>query len=149
MYSGMCQFLILQQKKGSLIAHLHCTLQRWSHIVTSFLISSQSQSHALVSFQYCSVTTHTAVLDGAKEMLLQRIQSLPTEKLLELLDKCFPYMSVTELQPVPMAILQRLDAVPAYFLKPLAENKEIFGRLPLHVQRQVSTPLDCVIFTVN
>jgi hypothetical protein len=49
----------------------------------------------------------------------------------------FPYIGIADLRAVPLAVLDRLQPVPATFLKQLAGDKELFVELPAGVQRQV------------
>lgn len=49
----------------------------------------------------------------------------------------FPYVAIADLRAVPLAVLDRLQPVPATFLKQLATDRELFWDLPPGVQRQV------------
>lgn len=49
----------------------------------------------------------------------------------------FPYIGIADLRAVPLAVLSRLQPVPASFLKQLATDKDLFWDLPVGVQRQV------------
>lgn len=51
----------------------------------------------------------------------------------------FPYIGIGDLRAVPLAVLDRLQPVPATFLKQLATDKDLFWDLPLGVQRQVTS----------
>ena len=54
------------------------------------------------------------------------------------LQASFPYIGIADLRAVPLAVLDRLQPVPATFLKQLAGDKDLFWELPVGVQRQVS-----------
>ena len=49
-------------------------------------------------------------------------------------------MGISDLRAIPLAVLDRLQPVPATFLKQLSTDRELFGELPIGVQRQVSHP---------
>jgi negative elongation factor B len=49
----------------------------------------------------------------------------------------FPFIGISELRAVPLAVLDRLHPVPAAFVKQLAVDRELFWALPPGVQRQV------------
>lgn len=49
----------------------------------------------------------------------------------------FPYVGIADLRAVPLAVLSRLQPVPASFLKQLATDRDLFWDLPVGVQRQV------------
>ncbi|KAK9806710.1 hypothetical protein WJX72_000208 [[Myrmecia] bisecta] len=86
----------------------------------------------------CSrATSHLAVVGGARDTLLDRIQRLDPEMLLHLLDASFAYIGLPELRAIPLAVLDKLQPVPATFLKQLTTDKELFRDLPRGVQRQV------------
>eukprot|EP00891_Asterochloris_glomerata_P009209 jgi/Astpho2/9209/Aster-07167 len=86
---------------------------------------------------------HKHVLESATAVLLKRIQSMQTEGLLKLLADTFIYVSLpmllglSELRGIPMAVLDRLEKVPAEYLTTLAESKDLFDELSPKVQRQV------------
>ena len=48
-------------------------------------------------------------------------------------------LGLTELRGIPMAVLDRLEQVPAEYLTTLAESKDLFDELSPKVQRQVSS----------
>ena len=48
-------------------------------------------------------------------------------------------LGLTELRGIPMAVLDRLDQVPAEYLTTLAESKDLFDELSPKLQRQVSS----------
>jgi negative elongation factor B len=81
--------------------------------------------------------SHKTVLEAARAVLLERVRSMPPEQLLSLLEISFPYVGIPELRAVPLAVLDKLQPVPANFLKQLATDVELFGDLPRGVQRQV------------
>ncbi len=49
----------------------------------------------------------------------------------------FSFIGIPDLRAIPLAVLNRLEPVPATFLKQLANDRELFGELPDSVQRQV------------
>ena len=77
------------------------------------------------------------VLQAATGELLARIARLPPDRLLRLLEERFPFVGISDLRAIPLAILDRLHPVPASFLKQLATDHELFWELPIGVQRQV------------
>ena len=48
-------------------------------------------------------------------------------------------LGLTELRGIPMAVLDRLEQVPAEYLTTLADSKDLFDELSPKVQRQVSS----------
>lgn len=48
-------------------------------------------------------------------------------------------LGLSELRGIPMAVLDRLEKVPAEYLTTLAESKDLFDELSPKVQRQVSS----------
>ena len=80
---------------------------------------------------------HQEIVRRAIDALLERIPSLSQDMLLRLLEETFFCVGITELRAVPLAVLQRLHAVPATFLKQLAMDRELFWELPTEVQRQI------------
>lgn len=80
---------------------------------------------------------HCNVLERARTALLARIPSLPPAALLDLLESSFAFVGINDLRAVPLAVLGRLSPVPASYLKQLATDGELFGELPITVQRQV------------
>ncbi|KAI3429855.1 hypothetical protein D9Q98_010166 [Chlorella vulgaris] len=81
--------------------------------------------------------SHRYVLQAATQQLLARISAMQPDRLLQLLEASFPYIGIADLRAVPLAVLDRLQPVPATFLKQLAGDKELFVELPAGVQRQV------------
>lgn len=80
---------------------------------------------------------HRHVLQAATRELLARIESMQSDRLLQLLEASFPYIGIADLRAIPLAVLSRLQPVPASFLKQLATDKDLFWDLPVGVQRQV------------
>ncbi|GAB4814531.1 hypothetical protein N2152v2_001577 [Parachlorella kessleri] len=85
----------------------------------------------------CRAESHRYVLEGGKKELLARIAAMQPDKLLTLLELSFPFVGISDLRAIPLAVLDRLQPVPATFLKQLSTDRELFGELPLGVQRQV------------
>ncbi|KAG2491041.1 hypothetical protein HYH03_010488 [Edaphochlamys debaryana] len=89
------------------------------------------------------VEAHRAVLQRAKERLLSRVAALsgrdPGDKarLERLLAGSFTYLGMADMREVPLAVMERLERVPAQHLKQLAADTEVFKILPPGVQRQV------------
>ena len=48
-------------------------------------------------------------------------------------------LGLTELRGIPMAVLDRLEQVPAEYLTTLADSKDLFDELSPKVQRQASS----------
>ncbi|KAJ9523865.1 hypothetical protein QJQ45_020067 [Haematococcus lacustris] len=84
---------------------------------------------------------HRVVLASAKRQLLASVQQCDAQgerlKLERLLAASFTYLGFQELREVPLAVMEKLDAVPPVFLKQLTADKDIFKELPRKVQRQV------------
>lgn len=92
---------------------------------------------------------HTSVREELKEHLLKRINDLGRKdvpaavkaendkKLMEMLNKYFPVIRVTTLQPVVMAILKNLDHVDDKFLKQLTNEKSLYEKCDVVVKRQI------------
>ncbi|KAG2423654.1 hypothetical protein HXX76_015171 [Chlamydomonas incerta] len=97
---------------------------------------------------------HKAVLQRAKERLLGRVAALDGKssgggggggggaasdkaRLERLLAASFTYLGMAEMREVPLAVMERLERVPAQHLKQLAADTEVFKILPPGVQRQV------------
>lgn len=76
-------------------------------------------------------------LEASRGTLLGKVASLSPAQLLELLEMSFPFISIPELRAVPLAVLGRLQPVPAAYLRQLATDKDVFPELPEGVQRQV------------
>lgn len=55
----------------------------------------------------------------------------------QVLEASFSYIKLPELRAVPLAILNRLNPVPAAILKQLSDDPELFDTLPAGVQPQV------------
>lgn len=104
------------------------------------------------------------MLSSALSLLRERVPGLSQAGLLRLLEASFRFLSVDELRPVPLAVLERLNPVPPGFLKQaravvasapsaitqpacpqLATDMELFRLLPRSVQRQV-WELDAALF---
>ena len=81
--------------------------------------------------------SHEYVLNRALESILKKIPTLPTEKLVGLLEETFPFIGIHQLRAVPLAVLDRLHPIPVTFIKQLAMDNEVFWDLPSQVQRQV------------
>ena len=79
------------------------------------------------------------MLEAAKKRLLEAIPRMSPEKLTQLLELSFAYVGLPQLRDVPLAVLGRLQPVPAAFLKQLATDQELFQDLPLNVQQEVSS----------
>ena len=80
--------------------------------------------------------SHRYIVQQAIAVLLEKVPTLPPDRLLGLLEETFPYITIPDVRAVPLAVLDRLRPVPATFLKQLAADREIFWELPLGVQRQ-------------
>ena len=79
-----------------------------------------------------------SLLSSFTHVLLKRIHSIKEEEaLLELLEVSFIYIRIPEMKTIPIAVLERLKAVPNTFLKQLSADRAVFIDLPESVQRQV------------
>jgi len=81
--------------------------------------------------------SHEYVVKMALNALLEKIPKLSSDKLVSLLEETFPFIGITELRAVPLAVLDRLYPIPVNFVKQLARDNEVFWDLPARVQRQV------------
>ena len=90
----------------------------------------------------CRAEAYKSVLEAAKGRLLAAIPRMSPEKLTQLLELSFAYVGLPQLRDVPLAVLGRLQPVPAAFLKQLATDQELFQDLPLNVQQEVRHWLD-------
>ncbi|GLC43520.1 hypothetical protein PLESTM_001482300 [Pleodorina starrii] len=100
--------------------------------------------HLLGMLEIMDVTrseAHRAVLQRAKERLLGRVAALDSRgdkaRLERLLAASFTYLGMADMREVPLAVMERLERVPAQHLKQLAADTEVFKILPPGVQRQV------------
>lgn len=95
-------------------------------------------TYTCISYSY-ALFRHEAysyILHRTRAELLKQLDSLPPESLLGLLEISFPFVGLEELRAVPLAILDKLQPVPATFLKQLVGDPDLFRELPLSVQRQ-------------
>lgn len=60
-----------------------------------------------------------------------------TTAALQVLEASFSYIKLPELRAVPLAVLNRLNPIPAAILKQLSDDPELFDTLPAGVQPQV------------
>jgi hypothetical protein len=81
--------------------------------------------------------SHKYVVQMALDAILEKIPSLSSDKLIGLLEETFPFISIHQLQAVPLAVLDRLYPIPVNFVKQLAMDTDVFWDLPSRVQRQV------------
>lgn len=81
--------------------------------------------------------THAALLGAARLLLLERVKTLSSDKLLDLLGSSFKYLGIPDLRPIALAVLERLRPVPTQYLKQLASDAEMFESLPVSVRQQV------------
>lgn len=77
-------------------------------------------------------------MEGAKQQLFKFMEHVPPEALLDLLEVSFPYIGLRDLKDVPLAILHKINPVPANYLRQIAADNDLFQELPIDVQRQVS-----------
>ena len=71
------------------------------------------QTHTVL--QLCPPThtpLHPRTSQAAAAELLSRLPRLPPERLLQLLELSFPFVGISDLRAVPLAILDRLQPVP-------------------------------------
>jgi hypothetical protein len=81
--------------------------------------------------------SHEYVLKRALELILKKVPSLSSEKLVGLLEETFPFIGIDQLRSIPLEVLDRLHPIPMTFIKQLAMDNEVFWDLPSRVQRQV------------
>jgi hypothetical protein len=80
---------------------------------------------------------HRAATAAAVAELLERVPRLPPGRQLALLEATFPFLGISDLRAVPLALLDALHpAVPAAFMRQLAVDRRLFWELPPGVQRQ-------------
>lgn len=77
------------------------------------------------------------MLEAAKRQLLAVLPHLPPDALLELLEDSFPYLGLRDLKDIPLAVLDRINPVPASFLRQIAADADLFQELPIGVQLQM------------
>jgi len=80
---------------------------------------------------------HESVLSRLVDRLVAKIETLPEDALLALLERSFGYIALEELRRIPVAILLQLRPVPQPYLLKLAESASLLERLPLELRRQV------------
>jgi hypothetical protein len=89
--------------------------------------------------------SYKILLNGMKDMLLERMKTLGEKELLEMLDKCYPYISFPELSSVPFSIMKNLPEVPIPYLQNIAQIRHLYDKCPLEIQQQVWL-IDDVLF---
>lgn len=87
----------------------------------------------------CRAESLLGVLEAAKRQLFAILPHLPPDALLELLDESFPYIALRDLKDIPLAVLDRINPVPATFLRQIAADADLFQELPIGVQRQANS----------
>lgn len=80
---------------------------------------------------------HRYVLDNLREKLLDRIKHLDEVKLKELLEQSFPFIQVSELRPVVMAVLKHLPKASEEYLEQLASDPILYDECAIEVKRQI------------
>lgn len=104
--------------------------------------------------------SHHYIVKSATNDLLERIADMNPDQRLQLLEVCvlfftdqknstvfltmvvlplqmtFPFIGISALRAIPLALLERIHPVPATFIKQLAVDRELFWQLPGSVQRQ-------------
>jgi len=99
---------------------------------------SCTPAHELLDLMgFSRADQHRLILNKIKERMLARIPTLPPDKQLALLNKCFRYISIPELRDIPLAIFCELPRIPSSYLLTLAQSQELFAHLPIRVKRQV------------
>ena len=99
--------------------------------------SCQPAHELLDSMGFSRAVQHKSVMVQLKDRLLARVDSMPQEKKLALLEKCFPYISIPELRAVPVEILSKLPRVPMAYTTEISKDAKLMSELPLNVRRQV------------
>ena len=54
-----------------------------------------------------------------------------------MLEKTFPYISIEELSPVPLAVMMRMRVVKSKFLVELARHDALYDKCPMKIKRQI------------
>ena len=87
---------------------------------------------------------HQSVMEELRERLLQRIAEMAksddkanTNKLNELLEKCFPVIKVKSLQPVVLCCMQHLPKIKSEYLKTVKDDPELYKECSVAVKRQI------------
>jgi len=99
--------------------------------------SCQPAHELLDSMGFSRAEQHKGVMNHLKDRLLARIDTMPQDKRLALLEKCFPYVTIPELRAVPIEILSKLPRVPVAYFAEIAKDAKLMAELPLAVRRQV------------
>ena len=99
--------------------------------------SCQPAHELLDSMGFSRSEQHKGVMNHLKDRLLARIETMPQDKKLALLEKCFPYVTIPELRAVPVEILSKLPRVPVAYFSEIAKDSKLMAELPLAVRRQV------------
>ncbi|KAJ1408386.1 hypothetical protein B484DRAFT_436287, partial [Ochromonadaceae sp. CCMP2298] len=90
-----------------------------------FLLAMKS-SHASISI---------SIFEGLKSALDELIQAMDQASLEAMLDETIPFVELSDLQVIPMAIMKRMPHVSRRHLAYLVE-KDVISECPLVVQRQ-------------
>ena len=80
---------------------------------------------------------HKGIMTHMKDRLLARIDTLPQDKKLALLEQCFPFISIPELRAVPVEILSKLQRIPRCYICEISKDARVMSELPLALRRQV------------
>jgi len=64
-------------------------------------------------------------------------QSAATTMSEALLEQTFPYIGISELHTIPVAIMEKMNNIPERFLKELKSTPEILESIPISIKRQV------------
>jgi hypothetical protein len=80
---------------------------------------------------------HLEIADALRTHLLPRLATLPQARLEGLLQRTFQYISIDELQAVPMAVMMRLDAIGRSFLEELCKYPALYEKAPMKIKRQI------------
>jgi hypothetical protein len=81
--------------------------------------------------------SYKILLNGMKDMLLERMKTLDENELLEMLGNCFPYISVPELSIIPFSIMKNIPEVPIPYLQNIAVHPNLYEKCPLEILQQV------------
>eukprot|EP00126_Sphaerothecum_destruens_P001060 Sdes_comp12826_c0_seq2m3020 len=78
------------------------------------------------------------VLEKLRDRLISKIQNEMDESLLHnLLEKCFPYVSFSQLRPVIFSILGKFQQIPAVFLASLWSDPLLYDECTIEIKRQI------------
>jgi hypothetical protein len=98
------------------------------------------RTRRVVQYYPLAMTTHGQRPSASVSRIVGRVTTTTTTTTVtQVLEASFSYIKLPELRAVPLAILNRLNPIPAAILKQLSDDPELFDTLPARVQPQVLT----------